>query len=867
MKAIARLLCPALLSALALAGNQTLPHTSSEPATERLESERDGLARTNPISGQGVFVENAGQWPDEVLFLGRVGPVQVQVREDSVWFEVAQLSPIVGRPGGSLEPHPERAVRQSIRVSIPGASRHTAVGSGQKGTAFTFLTWQQDDNAIVAEAYERVRIPNVLEGVDWILRVDDEGRPCFDFELRAGVDPGLLELEVQGGSTPRVANEGVEWRQGQGTWRFGAVEVLQESEEPLSSPRGTWVKTDSGRIGFELEGVRLDKPFTIDPSVTFTSLIGGLLGESISDIEVDSNGLFLLTGYTTSPNFPISPGVTSPGLLKDAFTIFVSRVAALGTLPVSSTLIGEGQPLPSSTPPLAAVTDQGLFLAFQATSFPAPTPGAFTTPSYPNAGSGVDVVGLSHDGDEIRFIAVLGGSFTDQLVSFKGTVSGGVLIGMTVFTADPPAQSIFLPPPASFAPNAVYVVELEPNGGFLTRSILMGSERDDSLQSLELLENGSLLIVGTTGNSTELPTTSGAFQESPVAPGSSTLDGFWARTNADWSALDYCSYLSTSDTDLPISVKVVGKSAYWIVTRSEVPELPFGPSVDVSTLDPSLEPILFLLCDLETNEILKARYAYSQITELDDGVLIDADGGLVVFGSAEPDSQFPFLTPGEPFGPPGRTTISKFDPLGDHWLWSYAYGGSLSDPNDTATESWARQLLGPERIAIAGSTVVKDLLISRDAIDTTPGPVGTSDGWFGEFELSPAGFERFGEPTNSCNGDIRAGVRRLPRAGESGFAVSCIGAPRGAPGVLVRSAGAAAVPVDLGGISVYIDLGAVVISTVQADSLGWASAELPLTQVPVGAKAFFQFAWVDPGSCDQLGALSASDALAIEVQP
>jgi hypothetical protein len=85
--------------------------------------------------------------------------------------------------------------------------------------------------------------------------------------------------------------------------------------------------------------------------------------------------------------------------------------------------------------------------------------------------------------------------------------------------------------------------------------------------------------------------------------------------------------------------------------------------------------------------------------------------------------------------------------------------------------------------------------------------------------------------------------------------------------VLARSPGLSPVPIDVGGIAVQLDLANLFLTPVQADGLGWAGVDLPLVGVPAGVKAYFQFAWVDPGTCGSVGALSASDAVGVEVQP
>jgi hypothetical protein len=822
----------------------------------------------------GAFVENLGQWPEQVLFLGRFGGIEVRVEQDSVWFqalrgvsriETVSEHPAARRPARAIEPESVR--HHSIRLSLEGGAAARAFGMEPTAGSWSFLDRPESDRIAGARGFGQVLLSDVLPGVDWILMQGEDGRPRFDFKLDAGIDPGVLSLRVEGSESLRLTGTSVRLSQDNANWSFGSATALQESRNERREVNCDWSLGESGELGFNVSAHDGGRPLTIDPSVEFSSFLGGTLDDWVDRIHVDEAGVATLTGLTFSPQFPITPGVVAPDPPFDDL-IFVAQVAAGGRVPVFSTVLGQTDSLSAADWTQLGVVGDGVVVAYGNIFSAQPTPGAYVTPFFPDSREDIVVTKLSASGSKIIFTARIGGSDRGYANGLFTYPDGRIVVYGLSNRDDMPVQFDFQPLQTSILGRVTYVAELSADGSELLRSVAIGGDGEDEIFSSSPLPGGGLLVGGR-ASSDDFPVTADAFQGAilPSTVGSDS-NGWWARLSPGWDSIEYASYLSTSGFSRVLSVQAVGDTAYWIVARADGADLPFPPGVDVQELDPGAFPVLLLLCDQQTDEVLKARWATSHSNIFLSSTVADVDGGLIYVGSSSPDSSFPFLTPGEPFGPPGDVTISKLDPLGDHWVWSYGFGGSTSGANGTDTSAFAMWPAGPERLALAGATLVEDMLVTPGVIDTEfTGSGSDTDGWFAELDLKPTGFERLGEPTNACNGDIRAGIRRLAIAGDAEFGLSCIGAPRNAPGVLARSAGLSPVPIDVGGVAVQLDLGHLFLTSVQADGLGWAGVDLPLTGVPAGVKAYFQFAWVDPGTCGSVGALSASDAIGVEVQP
>jgi YVTN family beta-propeller protein len=280
----------------------------------------------------------------------------------------------------------------------------------------------------------------------------------------------------------------------------------------------------------------------LNPSGTaleYASYLGGDGGELTYDLAVDEAGHAFVTGYTRSPNFPITPGAykTSISGLTDAFVI---KVNLTGTDLEYSTYIG-GNYLEWGYG-LAIDESGSAYVSGLTTSGDFPTtPGAFQ-PDRSDPASYYDdfVVKLNPDGSALEYSTYLAGTDWDEAWDIAVDSAGNAYVtGYTASTDFPTTPGAFQ---TDF--HHAFIIKLNPTGSDLVYGTFLGGSGTELGRGIAVDEAGHAYVTGDT-TSSNFPTTPGAFQTTP--PGGT--DAFVVKLNPAGSALVYSTYLGGSDGD------------------------------------------------------------------------------------------------------------------------------------------------------------------------------------------------------------------------------------------------------------------------------------------------------------------------------
>jgi len=375
-----------------------------------------------------TFEENRGQVGSEALFLANTSGYRV--------FLTRQGAVIVSEDN------------QVARIRLARSRNPLPVGTHSLIAKTNYLGGSDPSRWIRGiPNYEEVAYPQVYPGIDMTWHANG-GEIEHDFLVAPGADPRRIRLTFSGVAL-RLSPEGDLLA---GTIRLRKPRAYQDEREVTCH-----YALHGSKIGFALGAYDRARPLTIDPTLSFSTYLGGTT-DAAAAIALDASGNVYVAGKTKSPNFPVTPNAfqhaaaagTCPvpepfgGTAHQAcYSIFVAKFSGDGKTLLYATYLGGGGPF--DTPATAmAVGQTGAVYVLGAGSFgfPAltPLPGQRATDSF--------VIALSADGSSLLFGTALPAGATAMAVDAAGAIylAGSTRTGLptvNAYQATPGDSSLF----------------------------------------------------------------------------------------------------------------------------------------------------------------------------------------------------------------------------------------------------------------------------------------------------------------------------------------------------------------------------------------------------------------------------------------
>jgi hypothetical protein len=405
-------------------------------------------------------------------------------------------------------------------------------------------------------------------------------------------------------------------------------------------------------------GVYVTKLNPTGTAVIYSTFIGGSVNgfnnpsnDQSGPLAVDVNGNAIVTGWTSSADFPLKNAITS-GVASYQDGFLTSLTPDGSSLNFSSRLGGSSSMSTSATVyPESVTTDSAgnVYVAgLSESSYLPTTPGALHTfsPSYGH--SGAFLLKLSSTGT-LGYGAIIGevgsasgstgptGLAVDDagIVYMAGTAGSSIGTSTTPWPTTSGAYQTALISPSE---NAPFVTRISADGSAILSSTLMGA---GSVASMALTPTHDVLIAGVANYN--FPVTSDAYASntSTSINNVTTLGalGFFAKVSEDGTKLLYSSMFGSNGTQ--IYIRGIGEDPsgnVWLAgtTNSSLPAL-VHPLQSVSTyqfsgigfiaeFDPAMNNLLF-------SSYVNGATGFSQV----NGFALDSSGLAHVVGIASQD--------------------------------------------------------------------------------------------------------------------------------------------------------------------------------------------------------------------------------------
>lgn len=269
------------------------------------------------------FVPNQGQNAPQVKFLSQGRGYTLFLTPTEAVLSLYKPS----RPAKSLLPG-ERAKADAessgvLRMKLAGA-RSSIEPTGAEmlpGKSNYYLGNDPRKWLTHVPTYGRVTYSDVYPGVDLVYYGSSQQQLEYDFVVKPGADPRAIRIafdlagmsgEGKNASLSVDSNGDLLIRGAQGDLRFRKPQVYQLAYTPDGQGRrnleGKYVLTHGHEIRFSVAGYDHRFPLIIDPTLSYSTYLGGTGPDNGTGIAVDSSGNVDVTGSTASANFPVAGG-------------------------------------------------------------------------------------------------------------------------------------------------------------------------------------------------------------------------------------------------------------------------------------------------------------------------------------------------------------------------------------------------------------------------------------------------------------------------------------------------------------------------------------------------------------------------------
>ena len=560
--------------------------------------------------------------------------------------------------------------------------------------------------------YSEIVYRNLWPGIDLKFR-GENGFLKYEFHVAPNADPKNIQLSYEGIERLSLANDGsLQVQTAYGVLR-DAQPVSYQEFAGKTIDVSSYYCVSGNTYGIELGTYDSRRPLIIDPSLAYSTFLGGGQGDVGFGIVVDGSGSAYITGETGASNFPTMAGAFDEtfngGTVLGRGDVFITKLNPEGSAIEYSTYIGGasnevGEAIAVDAEGNAYITGSTDSIDFPITAL------AFDTTD--NIGTDAFVAKLNPSGTALVYSSYLGGSQTGVLGGGARDFGVGIAVdsagnayvaGSTDARDFPTTTGAFDTSYTAGAGSHVFVTKLNASGSGLVYSTYLGGATGENAASIVIDSGGNAFITGTT-RSASFPTTAGAFDTTPFV---GTQEVFVTKLNVDGNGLVYSTFLGGGASDQGTGIAIDGEGNAYVTGWGNSTDFPTTPGAFDTTGD-SGEAFIAKL-NIEGSSLIYSTYLGGSSTENCWAIAVDVAGNAFVTGATS-SANFPTT-----IGAVDRTHngaidvfLTKLNTTGTSILYSTLLGGGNSEE-------------GREVFASATSAVYMTGRVTSNTFPTTAG--------------------------------------------------------------------------------------------------------------------------------------------------
>jgi len=596
-----------------------------------------------------AFVENKGQWHNEVLFKSQFDGGNLWVQQKKMLFHLQDFSTVHEIHTASKDAFIEPTIEQTVvHLNFLGANEVTEIEKAKPTENYYnyFIGNDESKWASNVKGYGEAVLKNLYNGIDLKL-IEELEQLKYEFHVAPQVDPNQILLEYVGQEKLKIDKRGnlvVQTRLG---------EIIEQKPYAYQIVNGNIREVscsfalEGDKVSFLLGTYNPNAALIIDPVLVFATYCGsvtdnfGMTATYGYDGTAYSGGMIYGNAYPTpdpsaydvTSNFTVANNATYG--ITDAF---ISRYAPDGQTMIWTTFLGGGDGTQGTETAQSMICDKSnnlyIYGATSSTDFPIQNGyqgshggGAANSNFYYNGvyfgnqGTDIYVAKISANGQDLLASTYIGGSSNDGVNykvtsgiynsvaaydsltlnygdQFRGEIMldsvDNCLIASCTRSTDFPTQSPFQAANAGMQDGVIFKL----NSGLSTLqwSSYYGGSDNDACYSLKVDSSQNVVFSGGT-SSNDLPNMGSGWQNSFNG---GKADGFVAKLNTAGSTVTNASYIGTSNYDQAFFVEIDRDDNVFVLGQSEGGSFPVinatfvnpGSSQFVVKLDPALNSVL-----------------------------------------------------------------------------------------------------------------------------------------------------------------------------------------------------------------------------------------------------------------------------------
>ncbi len=380
----------------------------------------------------------------------------------------------------------------------------------------------------------RVRYTALYPGIDLTIYGTEGGGIEYDVIVAPGTEPAAFALSVgeAKGMTLDAATGDLVLTTAMGEVRQHAPAIYQMVGAERRNVAGGYAIRDDGTVGFRVGAYDRTLPLVIDPTLVYSTYLGGSSEDMGTGIAVDTSGSAYVTGYTASTDFPVTIGPPYGGGI--AFDAFVTKLDGTGTRVYSTYLGGNGGDRGNA---IAVDTNGNAYVTGDtySTNFP-------VTSGPPYGGNGDAFVTKFNGAGALVYSTLLGGSNQDVGYGIAvDTFGDAYTTGLTESTNFPVTNG------STLHGGDAFVTKFDGTGTRLYSTYLGGSGLDIG-HGIAVDTHGNAYVTGET-DSTNFPVTNGSIY------GGGATNAFVTKMDGAGTRI-YSTYLGGNHQDMGRAITV-----------------------------------------------------------------------------------------------------------------------------------------------------------------------------------------------------------------------------------------------------------------------------------------------------------------------